>query len=53
MRRLRGAVSLLLAAGGAFYAQSAAVAAQEYELKAAFLFNFAKFVEWPPAWSSR
>lgn len=23
--------------------------AQEYQIKAAFLFNFAKFVEWPPA----
>ena len=26
----------------------AAAGASEYELKAAFLFNFAKFVDWPP-----
>ena len=24
----------------------------EYEVKAAFLFNFAKFIEWPPARAS-
>jgi hypothetical protein len=30
----------------ALYAQSSATS--EYEIKAAFLFNFAKFVDWPP-----
>jgi hypothetical protein len=34
-------------AGGAPRAAAQPVAA-EYEVKAAFLFNFAKFVEWPP-----
>jgi hypothetical protein len=30
-------------------AARAEVAASEYDVKAAFLFNFTKFVEWPPA----
>jgi hypothetical protein len=30
-------------------AMAAAAASLEYEVKAAFLFNFAKFVEWPPS----
>jgi hypothetical protein len=39
---------LLLALGrGATWAE--APSASEYEVKAAFLYNFAKFVEWPPA----
>lgn len=29
-------------------AQSGAMAPTEYQVKAAFLYNFAKFVEWPP-----
>ena len=38
--------ALLMLAAAMAQAQSAE--ANEYELKAAFLFNFAKFVEWPP-----
>jgi len=38
-------LAALLAAPGGVRAQ----AAGEYELKAAFLYNFAKFVDWPPA----
>ncbi len=38
----------LLASGGASPAQHGPLSAQEYEVKAAFLYNFAKFVEWPP-----
>jgi hypothetical protein len=37
-------LALLLAAGGACAQE---VQPSEYQLKAAFLFNFAKFVEWP------
>ena len=37
-------LAALLAAPGGVRAQ----AAGEYELKAAFLYNFAKFVDWPP-----
>jgi hypothetical protein len=42
-------ISLLVAYGGcttAVHSQSSATT--EYDLKLAFLFNFAKFVEWPP-----
>jgi hypothetical protein len=39
-----GAILMLL---GSARAQSAA--AGEYQVKAAFLYNFAKFVEWPPS----
>lgn len=42
---LRSALALLLACGVA----AAAVPVSEYQLKAVFLFNFAHFVEWPPA----
>lgn len=38
---------LLIAIAGASAPPKSAVA-QEYDLKAAFLFNFAQFVEWPP-----
>jgi hypothetical protein len=38
-------LALLLAVPGAAPAQTAA----EYAVKAAFLYNFAKFVDWPPA----
>jgi len=41
--RMLGVVMLLLSG---MCAQSAAVG--EYQIKAAFLYNFAKFVEWPP-----
>ena len=42
MALLRAAVLVFLLLPGA-----ASAAAPEYDLKAAFLFNFAKFVEWP------
>jgi hypothetical protein len=41
------ALSLALACSAALIAQSKV--ATEYEIKAAFLYNFAKFVEWPPS----
>lgn len=41
------AASLCAAAGDG--ASASGPAPGEYEIKAAFLFNFAKFVEWPPA----
>jgi len=50
----RSVVTTAVAALAAFVVASAAPvaaqgqAAQEYELKAAFLYNFTKFVEWPP-----
>lgn len=50
-RLLRGALSAGWAAGTLLLAGAAAPAAaqvaEEHELKAAFLFNFTKFVEWP------
>lgn len=47
-RRVAGAAFLIgvLAAGGA-QAQETAKKMPEYELKAGFLYNFAKYVEWP------
>ena len=42
------AISVLLARPGfAMADESAIAAASEYEVKAAFVYNFAKFVEWP------
>src|SRR2546430_3260611 len=41
-----GRLALLLIAGGLL---GAAAPVSEYQLKAVFLFNFAQFVEWPPA----
>jgi hypothetical protein len=41
----RGLIWLLLAGGGGHAQESQPT---EYQIKAAFLFNFAKFVEWPP-----
>jgi hypothetical protein len=46
-RRLWRAVALPLIANGLLGA--AAPPVSEYQLKAVFLFNFAQFVEWPPA----
>jgi hypothetical protein len=43
---LKRALALLLLACGV---AAAAEAVSEYQLKAVFLFNFARFVEWPPA----
>jgi hypothetical protein len=45
-RRLWRRLALLLIAGGLL---GAAAPVSEYQLKAVFLFNFAQFVEWPPA----
>jgi hypothetical protein len=47
--RRRPAFVLLLAALLAIPAGVRAQAAGEYDLKAAFLYNFAKFVDWPPS----
>ena len=46
MALLRRVFLLLLASAGLAFAQE--TAPLEYELKAAFLDNFVKFVEWPP-----
>jgi hypothetical protein len=48
-RRTVGWILLALASGGFFRAVAADQSDQpsEYEVKAAFLFNFTKFVEWP------
>jgi hypothetical protein len=45
------AVALLLAPAPAWpaAATSPPIAASEYQVKAAFLYNFTKFVEWPPS----
>ncbi len=51
LRRLAVALPWLAAAAGTFAQPLAAAppaAPLEYEVKAAFLLNFAKFVEWPP-----
>ena len=40
-------MALLLPAVGAGAVQPQRMVTQEYDLKAAFLFNFAQFVEWP------
>jgi len=47
--RTAGSFLFVLAAGGLFCAMAAAQSDQpsEYAVKAAFLFNFTKFVEWP------
>ncbi len=48
LKRLPAAVllsALLLAAPGTAWAE----VASEYDVKAAFLYNFTKFVEWPPS----
>src|SRR6267378_5783928 len=45
-RRLWRRFALLLIASGLL---GAAAPVSEYQLKAVFLFNFAQFVEWPPA----
>ena len=41
-------LSLFLLLGAAFQLCAQAPAFDEYQVKAAFLYNFAKFVEWPP-----
>ena len=46
--RRTAAVSLVAATTTLFGAPARAQRALEYEVKAAFLYNFIKFVEWPP-----
>jgi hypothetical protein len=41
-------LSLLLLLGAALQLSAQAPGFDEYQVKAAFLYNFAKFVEWPP-----
>jgi hypothetical protein len=45
--RIAGLILALLLA--APYGRGQAASPSEYQLKAAFLYNFARFVEWPPA----
>lgn len=45
---LVGVLCLGLAIGSAAPVHGAEAAVSEYELKAAFLYNFTKFVDWPP-----
>ena len=40
---------LVLLLGTAVRAHAQAPGFDEYQVKAVFLYNFAKFVEWPPA----
>jgi hypothetical protein len=46
VRPLQRRLALLLILAGV---AGAAAPVSEYQLKAVFLFNFAHFVEWPPA----
>jgi hypothetical protein len=46
--RLLAALVLVTAARAGAQAEFAPPAPTEYEVKAAFLYNFARFVEWPP-----
>jgi uncharacterized protein DUF4154 len=41
-------ISFGIALGALFIAGARAQVADEYQVKAAFMYNFAKFVEWPP-----
>src|SRR6266850_2704129 len=47
-RVLLGILPLAIIPAAALSADGAGKLAREYDLKAAFLFNFAQFVEWPP-----
>ena len=47
-KRMIVAVVAVLLSGLVMTNHSGAQALSEYQIKAAFLFNFAKFVEWPP-----
>lgn len=44
----RGALRLALGTAGLLLLAGSAAAVSEYQVKAAFLLNFGKFVEWPP-----
>ena len=45
--REKGTVILLFIIGSALVAHGQGSSLSEYQLKAAFLFNFAKFIDWP------
>jgi len=47
VRRLRATVPLAIVLAG-LLAPAAFASSLEYRVKAAFLYNFAKFIEWPP-----
>jgi len=47
-RRYRHGCRWFLLLSAIFFAPLHASASKEYEIKAAFLFNFTKFIEWPP-----
>lgn len=47
MKRILIAIQILIIPASAALAQNHKPAVSEYELKAAFVFNFAKFVQWP------
>jgi hypothetical protein len=49
-KRVRHAywLALALTVGGLYSAEALSQPVDEYQVKAAFLYNFAKFVEWPP-----
>lgn len=47
LSKAAGCLLLLTLASGLFSIQAQAQALKEYEVKAAFLYNFAKFVDWP------
>lgn len=50
MRRLLGLVAILIVAAGLVRPSAGSLdGLSEYEVKAAFLFNFTRFVEWPPS----
>ena len=48
MTQTNRALALSLVLGAIFISSTEGQTADEYKVKAAFLFNFAKFVEWPP-----
>jgi hypothetical protein len=48
-RMSRAGRAAVLVVAALMSAGAAALATSEYQLKAVFLFNFAQFVEWPPA----
>ena len=43
------AARVLMAVAGLVASATASAAPTEYQVKAVFLFNFSRFVEWPPA----
>jgi YfiR/HmsC-like len=48
LRRLRITAPLLTVALVGFLDRAAVASSLEYRVKAAFIYNFAKFIEWPP-----